>query len=114
MRAKMQKQKSQKKYYQRQTSVEPVCANLKFNLGFDRFRMRGLEKVKVEFGLMFIAHNLNRLFKITIVTRNQRLMRYESPRKLKSSKQLSKHQNSKEKEEYWNFHSTFPLFVYLT
>jgi len=76
MRAKMQKQESQKDYYQRQTSVEPVFANLKFNLGFDRFRLRGLDKVKIEFGLMCIAHNLNRLFKIAIVTRNQRLMRY--------------------------------------
>jgi hypothetical protein len=76
MRAKMQKQESQKEYYQRQISVEPVFANLKFNLGFDRFRMRGLEKVKIEFGLMCIAHNLNRLFKTAIVTRNQRLMRY--------------------------------------
>jgi IS5 family transposase len=76
MRVKMQKQESQKDYYQRQTSVEPVFANLKFNLGFDRFRMRGLEKVKIEFGLMCIAHNLNRLFKITIATQNQRLMRY--------------------------------------
>jgi transposase len=76
MRTKMQKQESQKDYYQRQTSVEPVFGNLKFNLGFDRFRMRGLEKVKIEFGLMCIAHNLNRLFKITIATQNQRLMRY--------------------------------------
>lgn len=76
MRAKMQKQESQKDYYQRQTSVEPVFANLKFNLGFDRFRMRGLKKVKIEFGLMCIAHNLNRLFKIAIATQNQRLMRY--------------------------------------
>jgi len=76
MRAKMQKQESQKDYYHRLTSVEPVFANLKFNLGFDRFRMRGLKKVKIEFGLMCIAHNLNRLFKIAIVTQNQRLMRY--------------------------------------
>jgi transposase len=76
MRAKMQKQESRKDYYQRQTSVEPVFGNLKFNLGFDRFRMRGLRKVKIEFGLMCIAHNLNRLFKIAMATQNQRLMRY--------------------------------------
>lgn len=78
MRAKMQKQESQKDYYQRQTSVEPVFGNLKFNLGFDRFGMRGLRKVKIEFGLMCIAHNLNRLFKIAMATQNQRLMRYMS------------------------------------
>jgi len=81
MRAKMQKPESQKEYRQRQASVEPVFGNLKSNLGFDHFRMRGLEKVKVEFGLMCIAHNLNRLYKIAMVTRNQRLMRYmSSPR----------------------------------
>lgn len=55
MRAKMQKQESQKDYYQRLTSVEPVFANLKFNLGFDRFRLRGLKKAKIEFGLMCIS-----------------------------------------------------------
>jgi len=80
MRAKMQKQESQKDYFQRLTSVEPVFANLKFNLGFERFRMRGLKKVKIEFGLMCTAHNLNRLFKITMATQNQRLMRYLSTR----------------------------------
>jgi len=48
----------------RKTTVEPVFGNLKENLGFRRFSLRGLENVKSEFKLMAIAHNINKLFKI--------------------------------------------------
>ncbi len=46
----------------RSTSVEPVFGNLKANLGFRRFRLRGLRTVNGEFNLMCIAHNLNKLY----------------------------------------------------
>lgn len=54
----------------RKTTVEPVFGNLKENLGFRRFSLRGLENVKNEFKLMAIAHNINKLFKMkdTIIT----------------------------------------------
>ena len=44
--------------------TEPVFGNLKHNLGFRRFSLRGLGKVKAEFNLMCIAHNLNILFSL--------------------------------------------------
>ena len=47
----------------RKISVEPVFGNLKHNLGFRRFSLRGLANVKGEFTLMAIAHNLNILYK---------------------------------------------------
>ncbi|MDD2200185.1 MAG: transposase, partial [Bacteroidales bacterium] len=34
---------------------------LKSNNKFNRFTLRGLEKVNIEFGLMAIAHNLRKL-----------------------------------------------------
>lgn len=48
----------------RATSVEPVFGNIKHNLGFRRFSLRGLQKVRGEFNLICIAHNLNILFKL--------------------------------------------------
>jgi transposase len=45
----------------RRQTVEPVIGNLKANLGFRRFSLRGLAAVRGEFALMCIAHNLNRL-----------------------------------------------------
>ena len=43
---------------QRLTEVESVFGRLKHNWGFRRFRLRGVEKVKVEWGLLCMAHNL--------------------------------------------------------
>ena len=52
-------EKGQEKIKQR-WKVEAVFGNIKHNKGFKRFLLRGLEKVKVEMGLLAIAHNLNR------------------------------------------------------
>jgi transposase len=41
--------------------VEAVFGNIKQNKGFRRFLLRGIDKVNVEFGLIAIAHNLQRL-----------------------------------------------------
>ncbi len=40
--------------------VEAVFGNIKQNKGFRRFFLRGIEKVNVEFGLIALAHNLQR------------------------------------------------------
>jgi len=48
-------------YSRRQILVEPVFDNLKFNLGFTRFSLRGLARVKGEFLLLCPAHNLKKL-----------------------------------------------------
>ena len=45
----------------RSTEVETVFGHIKHNMGFRRFHLRGLEKVKTEWGLVSIAHNLRKL-----------------------------------------------------
>lgn len=46
---------------QRSVEVETVFGHIKHNLAFRRFHLRGLEKVKTEWGLVSIAHNLTKL-----------------------------------------------------
>jgi len=41
--------------------VEPTFANIKQNKKFKRFNLRGLQKVKIEIGLIAIAHNLKKM-----------------------------------------------------
>ena len=41
--------------------VEAVFGNIKQNKGFRRFLLRGIDKVTTEFGLIALAHNLQRL-----------------------------------------------------
>ncbi|MGE5860417.1 MAG: transposase [Ignavibacteria bacterium] len=40
--------------------AEPVLGNIKQNKKFKRFILRGIKKVKTEFGLIAIAHNLGK------------------------------------------------------
>jgi transposase len=46
---------------ERSTEVETVFGHQKHNMSFRRFHLRGLEKVKTEWGLVSIAHNLSKL-----------------------------------------------------
>jgi transposase len=46
---------------ERCVEVETVFGHIKHNLGFRRFHLRGLEKVKTEWGLVCIAHNMRKL-----------------------------------------------------
>lgn len=48
-------------YNHRKGMVEPVFGNMKYNMGFGRFLLRGLQKVRIEFLLMCIAHNLKKI-----------------------------------------------------
>lgn len=45
-------------YARRKIEVETGFADIKGNLAFRRFHLRGLQKVHIEFGLIAIAHNL--------------------------------------------------------
>lgn len=47
----------------RRQDVEPVVGNLKRNLGFRRFLLRGIKKCELELGLVSLAHNLKKLKK---------------------------------------------------
>lgn len=64
MKAKMEKEESKKIYGLRKITVEPVYGNIKQNLGFREFLLRGLEKVKTEFNLICIAHNLQKIWRL--------------------------------------------------
>ena len=64
MHEKLQTDEAKTRLKQRATSVEPVFGNIKQNLGFWRFSLRGLDRVKGEFNLISIAHNLNVLFNL--------------------------------------------------
>lgn len=46
---------------QRNVEVETFFGQVKHNMHFRRFHLRGLEKVKTEWGLVCIAHNLQKL-----------------------------------------------------
>lgn len=41
--------------------IEAIFGNIKQNMGFRRFMLRGMEKVETEFGLIAMAHNLKKL-----------------------------------------------------
>jgi len=45
----------------RSTEVETVFGHVKHNMGFRRFHLRGLEKARTEWGLVSIAHNMQKL-----------------------------------------------------
>lgn len=46
---------------QRNIDVEPVFGDIKYNQGYQRFRLRGLKKANVEMGLLSMAHNIKKL-----------------------------------------------------
>lgn len=51
---------------QRNIEIESCFGDIKHNMGFRRFHLRGLEKVKTEITLVAMAHNLRKLFFKTI------------------------------------------------
>jgi transposase len=51
---------------QRNTEPETVFGNIKWNLGFNRFSLRGKEKVATEMGLIAIAHNMMKIYQIEL------------------------------------------------
>lgn len=48
-------------YRKRMTDVEGVFANIKHNLNFTRFRLRGFTGVTIEWNLISLAHNLKKI-----------------------------------------------------
>jgi len=64
MKSKMDKLDSRKVYRLRKITVEPVIGNLKQNLGFREFLLRGLDNVKIEMNIACIAHNLQKIWRL--------------------------------------------------
>jgi len=53
--------KGKKMLNQRKKDIEPVIGNLKANLGFRRFILRGKKKCEVELGIFSLVHNLKKI-----------------------------------------------------
>ena len=64
MRNKIESAEGKAILFRRQTTVEAVIGNIKSNMGYSRFRLKGIVAVNAEFMLMCIGHNLNKLFKM--------------------------------------------------
>jgi hypothetical protein len=58
---KMKQEESQKIYKRRKTIVEPVFGQLKANLGFRGFSVRGIMRAGGEFSLICAAHNIKKI-----------------------------------------------------
>lgn len=61
--------KGNKEYKKRMYTVEPPIGNIKFNLGYRYFLLRGLNKAKGEFNLMCIAHDLKKI--VTFISKKK-------------------------------------------
>jgi transposase len=63
MRAKLLTKEGREKYKKRMVTVEPVFAHMKRIMNFNRFLLRGVEKVNLEFSLLCTAYNIKKLSK---------------------------------------------------
>ena len=62
MKKKLETRKGKLTYGLRKTIVEPVIGNIKYNLGFNEFLIKGLDGAKLELNLVSIAHNLKKIW----------------------------------------------------
>lgn len=60
-------------YHRSKRPIEPeaVFGHIKFNNKFNRFTLRGLDKVEIEFGLVAISHNLRKIAQIMIINKGK-------------------------------------------
>ena len=63
MRHKLSNSEDREKYKRRKAIVEPVFGQIKEARGLRRFLLRGIDKVRAEFNLMAMTHNLLKLFR---------------------------------------------------
>jgi transposase len=75
MRQKLDTAEGKQIYARRKTIVEPVLGNIKHNLGFRQFLLRTLKKVKAEFTLIAIVHNIRKIAKLL-----KKLLLFKLPR----------------------------------
>jgi hypothetical protein len=60
-RERLHSEKGQKLRKRRSIEIESCFGDIKHNMGIRRFHLRGLEKVKTEFILIAMAHNLRKI-----------------------------------------------------
>ena len=63
MARKLRTLKGRATYARRKAIVEPVFGQIKDARGFRRFLLRGLEKVRAEWRLICLTHNLLKVFR---------------------------------------------------
>ena len=68
MRAVLQSEHGRERYGKRKQTVEPLYGDTKHNRGFIRFHRRGRVKVRTEFRLLMMAHNLTKVHRNQIAT----------------------------------------------
>jgi hypothetical protein len=64
MRRKLQTQRGAAIYAARKSIVEPVFGQIKQGRGFRQFLLRGVEKVKAEWALVCLTHNILKMYRI--------------------------------------------------
>jgi hypothetical protein len=68
MRAVLASEHGRERYAKRKQTVEPLYGDTKHNKGFIRFQRRGRKKVRTEFRLLMMAHNLTKVYRHQIAT----------------------------------------------
>src|SRR5437660_5641710 len=63
MKQKLRSEAGQAVYRRRKAIVEPVFGQIKEGRGFRRFFLRGLQKVRAEWKLICLSHNILKLFR---------------------------------------------------
>ena len=58
--------KGEAEYKKRMYTAEPPFGNIKHNLGYRYYLLRGLEKVQGEFNLMCVGHNINKIYNFAL------------------------------------------------
>lgn len=69
MKARLETKEGKMTYDIRKFTVEPVIGNIKYNLGFREFLLRGLKNAKTEINIASTAHNLKKIWKAKIILR---------------------------------------------
>ncbi|MGZ6692578.1 MAG: transposase [Solirubrobacteraceae bacterium] len=68
MRTVLNSDNGRERYAKRKQTVEPLYGDTKHNKGFIRFHRRGRIKVRTEFRLLMMAHNLTKVHRRQIAT----------------------------------------------
>jgi transposase len=63
MRTVLKSDEGRRRYAQRKQTVEPLYGDTKHNKGFIRFHRRGRVKVRTEFRLLMMVHNLTKVYR---------------------------------------------------
>ena len=68
MRTVLKSDDGHRRYAKRKQTVEPLYGDTKHNRGFIRFHRRGRVKVRTEFRLLMMTHNLTKAYRHQIAT----------------------------------------------